>query len=179
MFLPDAVKTAIKKVASENDLDVRFCLAVAQVESSFYAFLPNGYPIIRFEKHVFLKQIRKIDINLLDAAMSIKGTDYNAYTEARDINEEAAILSTSFGLYQIMGFNHKLVGYDTPKEFEEAMKASIENQVDAFIKFVKANKLVKAINSTDYHAFAKAYNGPAYAQWGYHVKLQKAYESLN
>lgn len=171
------VNKAIVEIADREHLDKYFCLAVAKVESNCTPFLQNGYPLMRFEKHVFLRYIKRNHVNLLDKAVNLQGTLYDTYKEALEIHEETAIMATSFGLYQIMGFNHRYVGYETPKDFEEAMVQHYRNHIEAFIHFVKAHKLNNIINSQNFTKFATIYNGPNYAQYRYDEKLQKAYES--
>lgn len=175
--LADTTKNAIYQMAEKHGLNKQFCLAVAKVESDCTPFMLNDYPFVRFERHVFLKYIKRNHVNLLDKAIPLNGTTYEFYQKAREVEPESAILATSFGLFQIMGFNYRCVGYDTPEEFEKAMCASVENQAEAFAMFVKVNKLKGAINVADYHGFARVYNGPNYAQYRYADRLKTAYES--
>lgn len=175
--LADSTKEAIYEVADREGLNRQFCLAIAKIESDCTPFMPNDYPLVRFERHVFLKYIKRNHVNLLDKAIPLTGTTFEYYQKAKELEPESAILATSFGLYQIMGFNHRYVGYDTPTEFEEAMCANVKNQVEAFAKFIKVAKLKDAINNKDFHKFAKTYNGPNYQQYRYADRLKTAYDS--
>jgi hypothetical protein len=46
----------------------------------------------------------------------------------------------------------------------------------AFSGFIKSNKLEKYLQKKDWAGFAKRYNGPAYAQNKYDIKMKEAYE---
>jgi|GEM_PF-7013668 len=83
----------------------------------------------------------------------------------------AAILCHSFGWCQIMGFNHRVCGYEDPRAFLAAME-TIEGQRRAFIGFVKADAaLHSAFRREDLRVIALHYNGPAYAKNKYDTKL--------
>ena len=92
------------------------------------------------------------------------------------IDEEAAISSASWGLFQIMGFNHKICGCDTVGEFVSKMKENEGAQLDLFTAFVQSNKLDSYLREKDWAGFARRYNGPAYAENKYDEKLKSAYE---
>ena len=168
----------IKESVEPYNLDPKFVYAVAMVESSCKAFLPNGYPTIRFEKHVFLRYIRKTNSELEKEASNIVGSNYQTFQKAYRIHSKYALYSTSFGLFQIMGFNADDLGYANVYTFEEAMKSSEEAQIDAFIRYVRMTNLMSAINNHDIIRFARVYNGPSYAKWHYDEKLRKALASV-
>lgn len=99
---------------------------------------------------------------------------------AMGLDRQAALKSASWGGPQIMGFNHKLAGFDTVEAFVDAMKSGARAQLLAFVAFIKnsgmADKL-RAINGTASSAapFARAYNGSGYATHNYHGKLAAAF----
>jgi hypothetical protein len=53
------------------------------------------------------------------------------------------------------------------------------NQVRMMVNFIKSAKLLTAIQNHDWAAFARGYNGPAYAKNAYDVKLAAAYERFS
>ncbi|AKG14212.1 N-acetylmuramidase family protein [Moraxella bovoculi] len=88
---------------------------------------------------------------------------------------ECALKACSWGLGQIMGFNHKLAGFDNLQDFINAMYDSEKAQLQAMINFLKSAGLTGAMKRKDWHAIARAYNGVAYAKFDYHNKLARAY----
>ncbi|MDR2056150.1 MAG: N-acetylmuramidase family protein, partial [Desulfovibrio sp.] len=95
---------------------------------------------------------------------------------AMKVHKEAALCSASYGLLQIMGFNHALCGFDTVQAFVEAQEESEAKQLESFCAFMRSEGLVPFLSRRDWTGFARRYNGPGYAQNQYDVKLRKAYE---
>lgn len=75
---------------------------------------------------------------------------------------DAAILCHSFGWPQIMGFNHKVAGFDRAREFLEAM-CTLEGQRQAAINFiVETRPVLIAGQKEDFDALGYHWNGPGY-----------------
>jgi len=89
-----------------------------------------------------------------------------------------AIMSASWGLFQIMGEHHKVCGYNTPEAFAYAMTSSAGNQLSAFIRICKANGWSKHLISKDWAKFAYCYNGDKYADNNYDGRMASAYKRL-
>lgn len=82
--------------------------------------------------------------------------------------------SASWGLFQIMGFNHAAAGQSTPWTSAREIAASEGAQLKAFfLQQVQGAGRQTAIES--WTAFARAYNGPDYAFNQYDTKLSAAY----
>ena len=167
----------IKQVVEPFNIDPYFAYAVAMVESNGRGYRNNGFPIIRFEKHVFIKYLKKNKAaqQLIRKAENLRGSGWDAYQAALKIDSTYAKLATSFGMFQIMGFNHTVVGYETVDKFVAAMEESVENQIVAFCIFVMANHLQNAIKNKKFADFAIKYNGPNYLMSSYDTKLEDAY----
>lgn len=170
----------VKSVTENFNIDPYFTVAVATVESNCKGYRNNGFPVIRFEKHVFLRYLKKAKVaqQIVRKAECIKGSGWDAYQAALAIDEHFAKLSTSFGMFQIMGFNHAVVGYETVEDFVKAMESSVENQIEAFCMFVINTYTKNAINKKDFSEFARKYNGPNYRMNNYDVKLENAYKAI-
>lgn len=156
---------------------------------------PGGFldgphlPKILFEAHVFDRhtggRFRDSHPNLSSRVWNRKlyiggQGEYVRLRKAMQLDRHAALMSASVGGAQIMGFNHRLAGYDTVEGFWEAMKVSQAAHLKAFVSFIKSRKLVsalKAISSSaaDCIAFAKGYNGAGYAKNDYHGKIARAH----
>ena len=98
---------------------------------------------------------------------------------AQQIEPDSAVESASWGLFQIMGFHWRTLGYTSAEAFAAAMTESEGRQLDAFVRFIKADAgLHRALRSKDWSDFARRYNGPNYASNKYDVKLAAAYEEF-
>jgi hypothetical protein len=87
-------------------------------------------------------------------------------------NRDAALRSASWGLFQIMGFNHKLCGYDTLQAFVTAMYRDVDDHLRAFVMFIlKNDRLVAALRAQDWATAALLYNGEDYKVNRYDEKM--------
>ena len=101
--------------------------------------------------------------------------EYTRLDEAIVLNEAAALASTSWGLFQVLGSNSHSLGYDSVEAFVTLMVASEANQLDAFVRYCRINNLTEALAGLEWAEFARGYNGPAYAANGYDTKLADAF----
>jgi hypothetical protein len=181
----------IKLAAKSLKIEPAALKAVTVVESSGKGFLKNGQPKILFEGHIFWKELKKQNINPTQYAAAHKDILYEKWTRqfykggvaeydrlerAKLINNEAALKSASWGLFQIMGFNHKHAGFETVEEYVEAQHENEGEHLKAFCQFIKSQKMVPFLKEKNWAGFAKRYNGPSYAQNRYDVKMADAYE---
>lgn len=186
--------------AQRLDVPLASVSAVNEVESSGRGFLDNGKPVILFERHVMHRRLSTVRNEGDDPAEPKRHADqlallhpalvnpkYGGYaggtaehqrlSNARLIDEVAALESASWGAFQIMGYHWQRLGYSSMQEFVAAMSAGESQQFDAFVRFIETDPaLYKALKGRKWAEFAKIYNGPAYQRNLYDIKLQRAYE---
>lgn len=138
---------------------------ISQVESA-------GFPYaLRFEYQLFATPDRKGMMPLLDA---IKAANHCDLVTAR------MIAYTSFGLFQIMGFN--LFDWLGWKQSVATFLFDTEQQLATFTEFCHRNGIDPAtFDFTDEGAlvaFARAYNGPG-AIPAYVAKMKAAFAQIN
>lgn len=156
--------------------------AVSEVESRGEGFYTNGFPVILFERHKF-KKYTNGKYNKTHPHLSGPAGNYgsagqnqrNKFNEAFALNPEAAMLSCSWGKFQIMGFNYEVCGYKSVGAFVDAMKESEGKQLDAFVSFVISNGLDKHLRNLNWSAFASGYNGSGYKKNKYDTKMASAF----
>ena len=167
--------------------------ALAEVESAGDGFLPDGRCKILFEGHIFWRQLVIAGINpkiyslknpdilyeVRDKTKYLGGAgEYYRLAKAQAIHNDAAVKATSWGMFQIMGFNYKVCGYADVQEFKTAMGQSLVNQLRAVVKFIQNNKIMyEALKAKDWATFARLYNGVDYAANKYDTKLANAYHA--
>lgn len=179
----------IARAAQTLDVPLACVLAVNEVESRGAGFLPDGRPIILFERHIFWKrlQARGIDpakvaaqrANILSqtpGGYEGGAAEYTRLALAELIDAGAAWESASWGAFQVMGYHWERLGYACIDDFVARMEHSEADQLDAFVRYVAADApLVAALRAKKWAAFAKGYNGRNYAANLYDVKLERAY----
>lgn len=182
----------LKALSKQYGVEPAVIMAIQTVESGGNGFFSDGRPKILFEGHIFWKELKKAgkDPNALrsgneniiypkwDSSQYSGGTkEYDRLARAEKIHKEAAYKATSWGEFQIMGFNHSTVGYSDVFSFVEAMKVPNGASLKAVMEFVKNNNLLRHVqgSSKNWAAFAKGYNGPGYAKNQYDKKLASAF----
>ena len=170
---------SLEKFSVDKNIDPNLLLALIKVESSGNCFDSSNYPTLRFECHKFNERNldEKVNCDIGDKGFSevSSQTNKNAFQNARKIDENNAILSTSFGCYQILGENYEKVGYSSPLSFLEDIEKSEEKQTEIFLKFIENTPgLIFAISQKDFDRIALLYNGPSNTK-EYSEKLENAY----
>lgn len=158
--------------------------AVAEVESAGSGFLADGRAKILFEGHVFHRLTGGIHDHSHPEISYSKWTrrfylgsaaEYDRLEKAAALNRMAARMSASYGRFQIMGFNHRLCGFEGIDAFYDAMQTSEALQLLAFCRYICGRDLQVALVHRDWVYFAAAYNGPDYWKNQYDKRLAQAY----
>lgn len=180
----------IERAAAELGIEPAAIRAIDEVESRGAGFLPDGRPVILFERHVMYRQLKKHGRDVEDLARRYPALinpapggyrggagEWYRLGLARAIDPAAADESTSWGRYQIMGFHWKTCGFASVAEFVAAMSESEARQLDAFVRFIEADPpLLKAIKAGKWAEVAKRYNGPNFKANDYDSKLAAAFD---
>lgn len=179
-----------EKVSRDLGVEVAILKAIHKVESSGVSYLPQGYPALLFEAHIFYRELKALGINpdslMADHPGIISKTwrkdlykggigEVSRVNEAYLISPKAALRSTSWGAFQICGFNSPGSVY----EFYRKMWDSEAGQLDLLVSYLVSSGIVPFMKSLNFEEIARRYNGPGYASQGYHVKLKNAYDQEN
>lgn len=172
----------IARAAQDLGCDLPAVKAVSIVEAPRGPWNDDGTPTILFERHKFHQFTGgRFDRMAPDLSNPVAG-GYGKYSvqqaklsRAAVYDREAALKSCSWGMFQIMGFNHEIAGHPTLQGFVNAMYASAGEHLNAFVAFVKSKGLADELREHRWAAFARGYNGADYARNAYDVKLQQAW----
>lgn len=177
--------------------------AISKVESGAEgAFLeiPGRPPVILFEPHLFSRHTDgKYDGVVIPDTDTPPGSgnypkwSYLSYPRwkpgwygpvfvqhrrldsAVKLNRNAALMSSSWGMFQILGENYKECGCVSIQEFVNKMYKSAGEQLLLLCHFLLSNRrLIKAVRERNQVAFARYYNGPAYKKNKYDTRLKAA-----
>lgn len=181
-------------------------VAVLCVESSGRGFGDDGRMIIRFENHVFWDKWGKEHTDGFNGHFRFNASkrwlghqfceatggawgdchrsqadEWRVFGFARGLDEACAIRSISMGGPQIMGFNHALIGYGSPREMFDNFQADLRWQVLGLFDFVKGSgttsEMLEALRRRRFDDFATRYNGPGQAA-EYGSRIQKFYDAF-
>lgn len=183
----------ISDAAEDYGLDPAALLAFWEVESIGAGFLTDGRCVILFERHKFYEYVSKrlgrkqaeiwrkdypdLCHPVWDSSIYEGGFgEWNRLGRASALDAVCALLSTSWGLFQIMGFNYAMAGYEDVQSMVAAFSESEKNHVVGACNFIASQRsLLNALRERNWNAAARIYNGPGYAKNNYHVKLADAY----
>lgn len=189
----------IKEISTSIGCEVPALVAVLRVEAAGSAWNKDGTLKMLYEAHIFgrhTKQIFTKSYPHLSASSWAEArkfylfgsAEYNRFLEAAKLDRAAAFKSASWGLGQIMGFNAEVCGFNNAEEmvfkFVNSERAQLEamvnffksvNYIDNMTRKKKGENLAEAIRNKDWSNVAFGYNGPAFAEHGYHIKLSNAY----
>ena len=188
-------ETDYRRAAASLKVEIAAIKAVQEVETGGRGgFVRVGYPVILFEGHIFWSQLKKKGINPENYVAGNEDILYPQWTKkfykqgiqeyerlerAKKINEEAALCSASWGMWQIMGFNYPACRCKNVFEFGTEMQLKEGTQLDLFITFLQTNGWDKYLRNKDWAEFARHYNGPAYKENRYDEKLAQAFNKYN
>lgn len=178
----------IAAVAEDIGVPYAALRAVIEIESRGRGFLANGKPIVLFERHWFHRLTKGQYANRPDISSRQPGgyavgpnseargqAEWARMMRAADLDWEAAMMSASWGLAQIMGFNFAACNCVTIDQFVEEMQISERRQVELMAEFLQSRGLTDEMQRQDWAGFARVYNGPAFRQNRYDEKLAAAY----
>ncbi len=163
--------------------------AFVDVESSGQGFDPiTGKIMIQFEPAWFRKKDPYAPSGLWSLnKVERQAKEWIAFNDAFAKNPTAAMESTSIGLGQVMGFNYKMIGYNSVGDMWNDAKKGIDRQVYQMCKYIEAlPKLQKALKDKNWHLVATYYNGARYKELAkkynrtpYDVSMAQAYKKYS
>lgn len=180
----------LEMAAEHLGIPVAAIKAVNEVESQGRGFLADGRPVILYERHIAYRLLAEAGLapelfwertpNLLNpkrGGYAGGSAEWARLASACQIMPpDIAQSACSWGQYQIMGYHWEALGYVSIDAFVAAMRQSEAAQLDAFICFIEADPaLLKALKARKWADFARLYNGPAYKDNLYDIKLARAY----
>lgn len=154
---------------------------------------PEKHPVILFEGHIFWKRLRKYGIlpeqvanrNNRDILFPLWDPEKHPYGKSSEqparldrasmIHREAALESTSWGAFQILGENWKRCKCENLQDFVNRNFRSEDDQLQLFIDYILHTGLDDELRGKDWATFAMAYNGPQYWKHNYDGLLEAAY----
>lgn len=179
-------------------IDPAVAVAVLCVESGGHGFRKNGSLIIRFENHIFWRRWgrshsktfnrhfrfnsgkawtrHKFRATTTKPWTSFHGDqlkEYDVLGLALVFSEDAALKSISMGLPQVMGFNHKRIGYETAQDMYIAFGRDVRFHIAGMYDFF-SKSMIRALQREDFYTFARSYNGSGQATV-YGKKIRRYY----
>ncbi|HEX5484447.1 MAG TPA: N-acetylmuramidase family protein [Limnobacter sp.] len=173
--------------AKRLDCELATIKAMAKVESLGSGFLPDGRPKILFEAHLFARAThQRFNVDFPDISSKYWNRtlytggsgEYERLLKAMALDRKAALESTSWGAFQILGENYALCNFRNVEQMIAAMFLDEVHQLNAFVWFVTNRHIKTHLQKKDWARVAQLYNGKSYAENGYDLKLKATYEKF-
>ena len=189
MFSRDTI-SEITRTAEALGIEPAALLAVAEVESGGRAFTliaGRREPLIRFEGHYLDRRLRGAARARARAERlahprpgairnpSAQAARWRLLDRAAAIDRGAALESVSWGIGQVMGAHWAWLGYGDVEALVAEARSGVAGQVRLMHRYIEKAALVPALRARDWPAFARGYNGPAYARNRYDSRMDAAY----
>jgi hypothetical protein len=184
LALTDGDINELAEIWNIDPCHLRAVLAVESVGSGFLLREPApARPKILFEAHWFYKltpkPVSKTRPDLSSRRWNRKlykggSAEWNRLEDAVSFDELPALKSASWGLGQVMGFNHKAAGCETIQQFVVENFTGEREQFQHMLNFVENNNLMTPLRAGRWADFARGYNGAGYRANRYDEKLAAA-----
>lgn len=180
----------IDRLAAEHKVQAAAVEAVIAVESAGKPYGNDGRLTILPERHkvyALLPAAKRAQAVKLGLARAKRSKSQYADMKSQDArweflgrvaefaDDETACRAASWGGPQIMGFNHRMCGFDSAVAMVRAFADSEDEQIRAMMAFIAAAGLMDELRALDWAGFARGYNGAGYASNAYDTKLAKAF----
>ena len=158
--------------------------AVLSVETSGSGYLCDKRPKILFERHIFHRLTGgRYDADDPDISFPMAGgygqggaAQYLRLECAMQLDQDAALMSASWGIGQILGENFRAAGFAQISGMISSMVSSEDEQLNGMAKFVTSQGIAQSLSNKNWSDFARRYNGPNYAANNYDGLLQHFYQ---
>jgi len=174
------------------DCEPEMLKAFVNVESSGSGFLASHRPTILFESYQFFKNLKNFGIDPYQYMKQFPDIitdkwvknyqggerEWLRLEKAIKIHKEAAYMSASWGLLQILGSNYGSTKEKSIQDFVIKMSKDEFSQLSLGVEFIRSQGIVPLMISKDFNGMARIYNGPGYAKNGYGLKLKAEYYKL-
>jgi|WetSurMetagenome_2_1015567.scaffolds.fasta_scaffold127709_2 hypothetical protein len=175
--------------------DAAYIWTVVEVETAGvtqgFGFRIDRRPQILFERHKFRQftegrfDNEAPEISGPPGAYGNLNIQYDRLEKALTLCEkvglgvEPALKAASWGMCQVMGFNHDIAWFASAADMVEAMKTGEDAQVLAMAGFLVGNGLVDKLLKKDWVGFARRYNGQNYWMNKYDIKLAEQFHRFS
>lgn len=179
-----------KRLGQTNNVRLN---TVAKVEAAGSGWFNDGRPKILYERHKFWKYNDDASAPKSTYFNYPSGGNYTVDADKNGVNDSydklamackydprGAFQAISIGMFQVMGFYYKEMGFKQPWEMLYACTHSEYEQYLLLVKYIEMTNLKGAFNRIsakpdDCRDFARGYNGKNYVKFDYHGKLASAF----
>lgn len=189
-------KELLVSLAKEFDCEVAAIRAVMETETGGEGFLDNGLPKILFERHHFYELTKPKNkktphpyTKFPDICHPNPGSygkdgvhQYVRLIQAVRLDKDAAIMSCSWGGFQVLAEYWKALGYKSVTDLVDDCMKSMDGHANLFRGFLKMpekKQAIAALKAKEWEKFTAYYNGGGWKKQNptYPAKMAAFYET--
>lgn len=179
---PAITESELQAFADRLGCSLRQLRAVSIVESAGSGFDRQGRPKILFERHLFHRLTHGEHSPAVYSSPAGGGYEISSWSKlaaACAVDPDAAFASCSWGKFQVLGLHWSTFGFVSPFALARTTAKSEKAHYELLALYIEKHGLTDELRAIsrdpdDCRAFARAYNGPAYAKFHYDTKLAEA-----
>lgn len=186
-------QTDVEDAAVILGVSVATVMTFNAVESRGLGFLDSERPTVVYERHIMRQRLADKGVDpthYLSKYPDLIGrhpdgghvdqAGYDHLVRAAAINEEAALESTGWGLFQLMGYHWQRLGFASVHDMVTEMKRGERHQLLTISRFIKADPVLhETLRNREWTAFSRRYNGPAGHKHTVSEKLQAQFAAFS
>lgn len=163
-----------REVSAQYGIPVPVLQAFAEIESNGGGFLPDGRQKILFEGQWFWHHLRVAGLRPDQLTHRYPTIVYPRWTRAHylggvreherlriaeGIHRHSARMSASWGMFQLMGFNHAVGGYSSVDAMVSDYQKGERQHLNSILKFMESKGINAALKAGRYRQAITLYNG--------------------
>lgn len=183
-------RQAVIASATAIGVDPSIAIAIREVTGKPEGFLADGRVVVRFEHHKFYQYVssRLGGSTALQWAQKYPNLcspfwsqtvykdpegEWERFDQARMLDATCAMLSSSWGMFQLMGFNYAMAEYDSVQDMVGEMNYSEIFQQSALMRFIQNQPLfLAALKNHEHERIARMFSDHASQTQDYLAKLR-------
>ncbi len=154
----------LSEAAAVMRCDMAIIKTIVEVEGRHSGFLSTYEPLLWFHKDVFSRRTQGVYDRIAPDISNPEPGEFGPVSIQHDrlhkaawLDRNAALMSASWGKFQLMGYNYALAGYYSLQDFVSAMYKSEGEHLLAFIQYLTNLSLDEDLRNKDWETFAFKY----------------------
>lgn len=195
-WLEQLTEQDYRDIAAEMGVEVAAIKAVVDIETGnvHRGFSDDGRALINFDQSIYRQRLARSGLSINRARAeapeafgnlniskygSRQAAQWARLESAMAFDEDTALESAFWGMFQVGGFNWKECGCNSVREYVDLIGRSERDQLELFARFCRSRNLIRFIRAKDWEGFALRYNGNGYKKMNYHTKMAAAYRKYS
>jgi hypothetical protein len=167
----------IREFSEQYKIDPALILAIGKKESNLNNVDKDGNLIKRYEPHIY-RGFYLVSKGRIPKHPALPGLMSDWIKKHSD--KQLEMISTSYGIFQIMGYYYPELGYSKIEDLVEdwsVEEVCVHKSLEFMVKY-RGGDFLKALQKNDYETIARLWNGTGFKKNNYDTDLKKYHLEL-